>query len=63
MVSLRPTDHDRVFDVETVHAPPPRKAKGPPMVATSTYRAGWDAIFGSGEPEAEPSKVDPKLLN
>ncbi len=62
MVNLSPTDHERVFDVETVHAPP-RRGKGPPMVATTTYRAGWDAIFGSAEGKEEPSEVDPKLLN
>lgn len=63
MISLRPTDHERVFDVETVHASPARAAKGPPMVATSTYRTGWDAVFGSEKPEVKPAEVDPKLLN
>lgn len=62
MVTLSPTDHERVFDVETVHAAP-RRAKGPPMVATSTYRDGWDAIFGAAEDKEEPAEVDPKLLN
>lgn len=35
----------------------PAAHKGPPRVASESYRSGWDALFGSDEP------VDERLLN
>lgn len=49
VVRLKPRDESgRVFDVEVLAAPPtlPPRASGPAQVATNTYRANWDAIFG-----------------
>jgi hypothetical protein len=46
----------RLFDVETLVAKPVVAAgHGPAQVATDTYRANWDAIFGARE--------EPKALN
>lgn len=48
VVSLRPRrDLPFVFDVKTELPAPPRLTNGgPPQVATDSYRAGWDAIWG-----------------
>lgn len=50
VVRLKPRDEGgRVFDVEVLAAPPTvpsARASGPAQVATNTYRANWDAIFG-----------------
>lgn len=47
IVRLKPREGaPRVCDVESVYAPPAREGHGPPKVATSKFRDGWDAIFG-----------------
>ncbi|AKF05592.1 hypothetical protein [Sandaracinus amylolyticus] len=43
LVSLRQRAGTPLFDVETHYAP----KSGPAQVASSAYRANWDAIFGS----------------
>jgi len=50
LVKLTPREgQDRVFDVEVVVSREELGHAGPAQVATDAYRAGWDAIFGSGE--------------
>jgi hypothetical protein len=50
-------EHDRLFDVEVMVSREEIAAKtarshGPAQVATPSYRANWDAVFGRrGEPE------------
>jgi hypothetical protein len=57
LVRLKPrTEHDRLFDVETLHARPAAQlaaGHGPAQVASDRYREGWDAIFG--EPGPDPT--------
>ena len=52
-LSQRP-EHERLFDVEVVHARPPgpaaRTHAGPAQVATDAYRTNWEAIFTPSEP-------------
>ena len=54
LVKLKPRkDHDRLFDVEVLVSREELQSKGalghagPAQVATDTYRANWDAIFGA----------------
>jgi hypothetical protein len=59
LVKLKPRkEHERLFDVEVLatreelKSPAALGRAGPAQVATDTYRANWDAIFGArGEPE------------
>jgi hypothetical protein len=59
LVKLKPRrEHDRLFDVEVVMSRDELQPKaalghaGPAQVATESYRANWDAIFGArGKPE------------
>jgi hypothetical protein len=60
LVKLKPRrEHDRLFDVEVLASreelgqkPASLPHAGPAQVATETYRANWEAIFGRrGEPE------------
>ena len=54
LVKLTPrSEHERLFDVEVLAkgpAEPARAGTGPVQVATDSYRANWDAIFGPREP-------------
>jgi hypothetical protein len=56
LVQLTQTsESDRLFDVEVLmESPVARSNKGPAQVATGAYRANWDTIFGT---------VDPNELN
>lgn len=48
LVSLTPSAEDSPLCDVKVHfdARPEGSHKGPPRVATSAYRSGWDALFG-----------------
>lgn len=62
VVKLTPRkDAPQVCDVDVTYAPPARssastRGKGPAQVATSSYRNGWDEIFGATKAE-RPSKA------
>ena len=55
VVKLTPRkDAPHVCDVDVTYAPPATKTargKGPAQVATSSYRNGWDEIFGATKAE------------
>jgi hypothetical protein len=58
VMSMRPRkDFPFLFDVKTELESPTvttaRTTNGPAQVASSSYRSGWDAIWGSG-PRREP---------
>lgn len=59
MVRLSPRqEHDRLFDVEVLVPKPEAQGAprtGPAQVATSAYRANWDAIFGAREDSDLPN--------
>lgn len=48
VVKLKPRDeHPGLFDVETELAlPKPERSAGPSHVANSSYRKGWDSLWG-----------------
>lgn len=48
VVKLKPRDdHPALFDVETELAlPKPERSAGPSRVANSSYRKGWDSLWG-----------------
>jgi hypothetical protein len=72
LVKLTPREeHQRLFDVEVLARGPratstdaraPRSVphKGPPRVASSSYRSGWERIFGS-PPELDEAADDAAL--
>lgn len=74
IVKLSPrADSPQVCDVEVTYAQPVtgKRGKGPAQVASSSYREGWDEIFGKREdaharsvPDGLPGALpDPKTLN
>lgn len=48
VVKLKPRDeHPALFDVETeVALPKPKRSAGPSRVSSSSYRKGWDSLWG-----------------
>jgi hypothetical protein len=73
IVKLSPrADAPQVCDVEVTYAPPVtgKRGKGPAQVASSSYREGWDEIFGKRDTPSlsagdalSDAPVDPKTLN
>jgi hypothetical protein len=82
LVKLSPrAEHARLFDVEVLASgprpPPPAGGdarglghKGPPRVASTSYRSGWERIFGAraeledqGDEPAAPANVKRSDLN
>ncbi len=55
VVKLKPReDMPLLCDVEVQHAPAARGA-GPARVASSSYRSGWDGIWGKGRKRTKPT--------
>ncbi|MFK7998191.1 MAG: hypothetical protein AB8H86_01295 [Polyangiales bacterium] len=47
VVKLKPRDeHPALFDVETELALQPERSAGPSRVSNSSYRKGWDSLWG-----------------
>jgi hypothetical protein len=70
LVKLTPrAEHQRLFDVEVLARgprPKPTEArgrahKGPPRVASGSYRSGWDRIFGSPPELVEAAEDAPPV--
>jgi hypothetical protein len=60
VVSLEPrADNPRVCDVTASYTPKATRGKGPPQIASSAYRSGWEEIFGGGaSEEASPGELN-----
>jgi hypothetical protein len=62
LVKLKPRqEHDRLFDVEVLMSREEAQGKpalghaGPAQVATASYRANWDSVFGASEKSDLPN--------
>jgi hypothetical protein len=59
VVSLAPRPgRPRICDVTASYSPKANRGKGPPKVASSAYRAGWDEIFGARDAADTPRDLN-----
>jgi hypothetical protein len=62
LVKLKPREeHDRLFDVEVLASREELQGRaalghaGPAQVATASYRANWDSVFGAADDSELPN--------